>query len=325
MLRRQKWAIVVVLFAALAIFAIDAGARSQRPPPREGKPSQPEQTQSQGAQQPPAADQRGTENSPFIVKAQPTTKTQAQTDQEAKDRLDQAAYNGDTLFLSWLLVIVAFLQFVGIGIQAYFLWLAFGATEQTAAIAKKALISSNRPWINVSVGLFGPIVFDENGATFQVRFGLKNIGMSPATTVEVWPRIILGYAIDHKPVIDMGAELENIIKEQKTMPKGTEKFGYSIFPNEEIERDIRVVVQNSEIQKSVGIKGYISPTLIGAARYKLAQDSEMHYTGFIVYIDKREAHEGDRKGHPGIIPHEGNVLAENLIFWVPSIFGSYAD
>jgi hypothetical protein len=149
MLRRPKLAIVVVTFVALTIVVVvDAYARSHRPPPGVGKSGQPEQNQTQGAQQPPAPDQRGTENAPFIVKAQPSPKTQAQTDQEAKDRLDQAAYNWDTLFLSGLLIIVAFLQFVAIGIQAVFLWLAFKATKKSADIAEAALVQLNRAFIS---------------------------------------------------------------------------------------------------------------------------------------------------------------------------------
>jgi hypothetical protein len=175
-------------------------------------------------------------------------------------------------------------------VQIYFLTKADKTARVAAEAAKtsaQAAERANRPWIKVSISLFGPIVFEDHGATFHVRFLLKNIGIAPATTVDVWPKIVLGYAVDHKPAIDMGAELENIIKEQKAMPKGTEKFGYSIFPKEKMECDVRVCVQKSEIEKSVAIRGYISPTLIGAARYNFAQDSETHYTGFIVYIDKR--------------------------------------
>src|SRR5208337_1124166 len=145
MLRTQKTAIVAMLLGAL--FATQSNARSQYPSPSEGEPRQPQQTQNRGTQQPSAPDQRGTENSPIIVKVQPTPKTQAETDQEANDRLNKAAYDRNTLILSLLLVIVAFLQFVAIGIQAVFLWRAFKAAKKSADIAEASLVKLERAFV----------------------------------------------------------------------------------------------------------------------------------------------------------------------------------
>ena len=92
-------------------------------------------------------DQSGTENSPFIVKIQPTPKTQAEADQETKDRLEKTAYDWNILFLNALLVSVAFPQFIAISIQAIFLWLAFRATKKSADVAEASLVKLERAFV----------------------------------------------------------------------------------------------------------------------------------------------------------------------------------
>jgi hypothetical protein len=144
MLRKRS---LVWLFILIVVVFVGPSSWSQQPSPSKRKTGHPDQTQTQAAQQPPASDQRGTENSPFIVTIHPTQKAQAETDQETKDRLDKAAYDRNTLILSLLLVIVAFLQFAAIGIQAFFLWLAFKATKKSADIAESSLVKLNRPFI----------------------------------------------------------------------------------------------------------------------------------------------------------------------------------
>jgi hypothetical protein len=81
---------LAAMFAACALFGA-ADARSQQPSPSSREPRHPAQAQSNGPQQPAATDQRGTEQSPIIVKVLPTPKTDAETAQEAEDRKEKSA------------------------------------------------------------------------------------------------------------------------------------------------------------------------------------------------------------------------------------------
>jgi hypothetical protein len=62
----------------------DLRGQSQGPSPSEGKNSQPQQTQSERNPDKSAPDQRGTEQTPFIVKILPAQKNE--TDKKAKKK-----------------------------------------------------------------------------------------------------------------------------------------------------------------------------------------------------------------------------------------------
>jgi hypothetical protein len=91
---------------------------SQQPAPSPKKISKPEQKQPATSQQPATTDQRGTEQSPLIVKTLPSTKTAEETTQEADDRNEKSANDRHILWLTGALVVVGFLQFAVYAYQA---------------------------------------------------------------------------------------------------------------------------------------------------------------------------------------------------------------
>ena len=117
----------------------DLLARSRRPPP--------DRNQAQSAQQPAATDQRGTDETPFIVKVLPSEDAKAKAEQEAADRAAKDQLDTNTFRLGIATIIVAFLQFVAIGVQAIFLWLAFKATKKSADIAEASLVKLERAFV----------------------------------------------------------------------------------------------------------------------------------------------------------------------------------
>src|SRR5580704_11908 len=90
-------------------------------------------------------------------------------------------------------VVVAFLQFVAIGVQAVFLWFAFkaakdavNAAETQAKIADRALVASERAWVSVDVRVNSDLTIDSQGnINIGLLFVLRNVGRSPATRVRV--------------------------------------------------------------------------------------------------------------------------------------------
>lgn len=84
-----------------------------------GQPSQQFQPQSQQTQVQPAPDQRGTEQSPLIVKAAPKSEAEAAAD--AKEHEEKAQLDRQLVKYTWWLAIIAALQFGALLAQAFYL------------------------------------------------------------------------------------------------------------------------------------------------------------------------------------------------------------
>jgi hypothetical protein len=102
-----------------------SAAQSQRLTPGDAEIRQLRQAQTNRAQQPAAADPRGTEQAPVVVGVLPTVKTAAEADQETKDRDEKAAndrrladYAGALDVLTAVLAAIAVLQLFVFGYQA---------------------------------------------------------------------------------------------------------------------------------------------------------------------------------------------------------------
>ena len=81
--------------------------------------SQQQNTKTQPAQQIPQADQRGTEDTPVIVKIAPSPKTDKEITQEKKDRDEKAANDRNIVNLTAILALVGVFQLIVFGYQAY--------------------------------------------------------------------------------------------------------------------------------------------------------------------------------------------------------------
>jgi hypothetical protein len=150
----------------------------------------PQERQAANSQQPSTADQHGTENSPFVVKLQPTPKTQAEAEQDAKDRDEKAANDRETLATNRNIVIVGFLQlavFAGqlfvFGYQAFKLRQTIITMREIAgtqsADTKQTMITAERAYISVrSLGVTPPPM---DGATegLVATILLQNTGNTP--------------------------------------------------------------------------------------------------------------------------------------------------
>lgn len=156
---------LAILFAPIA----DSLAQSQQPPDR---------NQGQSAQQPATTDQRGTDQSPFIVKVLPTEDTEAKAKQEAADRAAKDALDANTIRLGIAAITVAFLQFIAIGIQAIFLWRAVKVSERAAKSATKsadAVESQLRAYVSGK-----PEYMTVRDAVITIQYQTKNSGQTPA-------------------------------------------------------------------------------------------------------------------------------------------------
>ena len=93
-------------------------AALQNPTPAPRKISKPQQQQTSATQQPSPADQRGSEQSPLVVKTLVAPKTQTEADRDAEDRKAKSANDRHIVYLTAAIAAIAFLQFLVYAYQA---------------------------------------------------------------------------------------------------------------------------------------------------------------------------------------------------------------
>lgn len=179
MLPRRNRMKFSAFFAAIALFMLISDAQSQR----------------QRQQQASPADERGTEQSPLVVKVTPATKSEEETAKEDRERKEKSeidrklvAFNGDLAYYARLLAWLAGLQLLALFVQATFLGLTLKTTARAATAAKNssdASIALERPCLFVASTQVGE---EHNEADRTIShfcdYSIENYGRSPAVLVE---------------------------------------------------------------------------------------------------------------------------------------------
>ncbi|MGH9642624.1 MAG: hypothetical protein ACRD3Q_09365 [Terriglobales bacterium] len=164
----------LTVLIVLSVFA------SQLPSPIPGKSRQPKQQHSQSAQQPPA-NQRGTEQSPVVVKVIPPPNNANEAEQERKDREQKTSHDRWLMVFSGVLAAVAVLQLLVYGYQAKKLKETVDATTRSADAAKKsadAIVNIERPWLLLAEA--GRTSADDN------KDGVRRVYMAAAWKFKNW-------------------------------------------------------------------------------------------------------------------------------------------
>lgn len=183
MLKARRDILALSGSAIFALLATVGEGYSQRRSRERQKPQQP----AQQPQQTPAADQRGTEQSPVVVRVVPGPPEQANAAQDEKDRREKAdldrklvEYNGDLALYTKILAWFAFFQFLALGAQAYWLSRTVKVSERAADAAKEsadAVVSQLRAYIHVALAE-PPTIDDER--VLKATVHVKNTGQTPA-------------------------------------------------------------------------------------------------------------------------------------------------
>jgi hypothetical protein len=159
---------IVFGFALLVASSLDSWGQSLQQPQ-----SQPQQAQNQ-----PAADQRGTEQSPFIVKAAPKSETEAADD--AKEREEKSSLDRQLVKYTRYLAIIALLQFVALVAQAIFVaWTIIHGRRVERAYVSGGGSFLGRKGRNIETG--EDIIEMTN--LFQVT--VDNYGKTPARIISI--------------------------------------------------------------------------------------------------------------------------------------------
>lgn len=177
-----KKAVLVLTIATISFFWMDAESHSRHHPRRNQT-----QTQTQKPEKKSSNDQRGTEQSPLIIKQIPSETSEAERAQktkadEEKAELDRklVKFNGDLAYYTWILAIVAIFQFISIFVQAIVFILTLRATVRAANAAKDsadALPAIERAYVFV-VPKIDPDILSSGG--FMVHYYFVNHGKTPA-------------------------------------------------------------------------------------------------------------------------------------------------
>ena len=178
---------LVIALTFLTANASDSWGQSKRPPQ--------DKNQTQRTEQPTATDQRGTPQSPAIVKILPSEDAEAKAKQEAEDRAAKNRLDTNTIRLTIAAIVVAILQFIGISIQAYYLKGTLRATAAAAqaAIDAAALASQHeRAYMFTGPAEDGGITIDDEQSTLVVQFEIENSGR----TVGILKRLRLGFTTE---------------------------------------------------------------------------------------------------------------------------------
>jgi hypothetical protein len=182
MLTAIKKAFPVLSIATIAFVWMITDSQSQH---RQGRNQT--QTQTQTTQQKSPADQRGTEQSPLVIKQIPTETSETERAQktkadEEKAELDRKLvnFNGDLAYYTWILAIVAIFQFIALFVQAIVFIFTLRATVRAANAAKDsadALPAIERAYVFVVPKLNQDIL---SSGGFGVHYYFVNHGKTPA-------------------------------------------------------------------------------------------------------------------------------------------------
>jgi hypothetical protein len=222
-------------------------AISQPQSPSERETREPGQPEAREGNQPTVTDQRGTENSPLIVQIRPTAKTQAEAEQDARDRDQKAANDRNVLEINRNLVVIGFLQlavFLGLlfayGYQASKLRETMIATRAIAAqqsedtrrsigIAEQALVSVKRAFV-FAKGFQNRLDIQNGNIENHIVFVTwENFGNTPANEVRTW---IKWQSFPMNEDRDATFVADNRGSSTVLGPRNSMQSGYAIIPLE---------------------------------------------------------------------------------------------
>jgi hypothetical protein len=197
----------MIALAFLAANSSDSRGESKQPSPKA--------TQQNATQQ-----ERGTENSPVVVKVLPTEKPQKEiereTEKEKSDRLlvsltgDLAKYTNRLFWATCLLALIT----AGLVIAGFFQVCdskrSIAAAEASVKIAERALTELEAPFLVIKIHDSGIQWKPARNITFDdVKFTVTNYGRTPAHVLELLESVIQVPKGETVPILDPGKQRGN--------------------------------------------------------------------------------------------------------------------
>lgn len=179
-----------------------------------------------------------------------------------------------------LSVIAALLSSLTIGGLVWTIWQGHQGLERAREanqISRDTAYESNRPWLTFSISMDSDPIVSSDKIAFSVKLKIKNVGLSPATTV----------LFEHK-VFNTFRKIDpnNFIDSDYEDAKSTEKVGFIITPNETTKRTIHIEIPKEDVgMKPSSTRGALHPMIVVSVCYRAATDSRLRgqsAKGFII-------------------------------------------
>ncbi len=214
------------------------------------------------------ADQRGTENSPFVV----DTKGHRNTPQEAADEKTATERKDfiDTWTLRLTVANTAFtflLMLAGVG--------GVILAIRTVRAIEREMELSHRPWVSIRPEVISPLTIEGNQFYLTIRFHFGNVGNSPAM------KTMLVATID--PSWD-GEQVDANWRSYYDQPNKpiASKIGFTLFPGASSHQDIGLSIGidagPSRIPEAPNLRNL---TIMGRVEYEFSFAKGEHKTPFI--------------------------------------------
>ena len=197
MLTGRKWLCSLALGLALIL---SSGAQSQQEPQLQNKPN--------NSQQPAPADQRGTENSPVVIKVLPPPNDPEKAKREAEKETDKSNADWWIVKLTGVLAAIGFFQLLVFGYQAKLLRETVTATREIGEsalafelpVVRSSKIGPEILSVDDLPAAHGPYAGSVNDGLITTNsvisgVGFKNFGRTPAFPLA----ISLGYCVGELP------------------------------------------------------------------------------------------------------------------------------
>lgn len=179
------------------------------------------------------------------------------------------------------------------------------AAKDSADVASKTLIATQRPWIYPEVRIGSGLVLNDEGAKITFRYILKNSGNTPAINVEVHPKFFAfqfgkvsgappNFVVEI-PQTDAASELIKLCNDTAAVSEATAKInwlsGDPVFPGRDLENGVTITIPKPEIDSARAQSAYKSliPVLLFCVTYRFPFDTKSHHTGLIFQLYRKDA------------------------------------
>jgi hypothetical protein len=314
----MKLRCLVIALALSAAYATDSLGQS----PSETEVGKQEQAKPANNNQPAAAEQKSSPQQSIIVHVEPAKKTEAEADEDRRERKEKAdldrrlvdltaelsTYTGGLYFATVILAIatiVLCISTIGLVVMAVVqsrdMKHSLLLTKIAADAAKKsadASLVALRPWISCKVEIAGALTYTDTGdAQFELRFVVKNVGRSPAFGVRLIPSLNLLSPVHERSIL----RLQRIADHNRSIAVeasvvlipggiriGGAELGLILFPDETSTFVNKIPISRGEIERSfedIKPNEHFFPEVFGLVTYAYPLADVRADTGFVCGIE----------------------------------------
>lgn len=241
------------------------------------------------------------------------TKASTKTEQPEPLQIRDVTAQEDMVFWAMWMFVAALATFIVTSIGTFLIWRQIKLTRQAVEdtgeatkamregneIAREAMSSGNRAWIEISIVSLGDLRCENDEFRMKVVFQIKNIGKSVALNVDPVAEIMADPTMGNRTMGEISGPLRRFYEALKSSPP--ELGAHALFPDRDTTQEWEVAVQANDVEITHDGKGTgLHPMcVVLGVRYNSIFDrtrSESHHTVEVGHIRRI-----DEQGRPGIV------------------------